>query len=76
MSATRCPDRIRATGNTFVVRILRNEHGTWQGTVGHVQSGAMVSFRSCLELIQYINRELERQGRSDAETPLKKVGNI
>ena len=39
-------------------------------------SGAMASFRSCLNSFKDINRELERQGRSDAETPLKKVGNI
>lgn len=76
MDATRNPNTTKTTGNTFVVRILRNEHGTWQGRVGHVQSGAMVSFRSCLELIQYINRELKTQHQSDTEAPLKKVDNI
>ncbi|NLJ84951.1 MAG: hypothetical protein GX322_00795 [Firmicutes bacterium] len=40
---------------TFIVRILRTDNGTWQGSVGHVQSGEIYTFKSCLEMLRLID---------------------
>lgn len=63
--------------STFVVKILRTDNGTWQGRVGNVQSGIMVSFRSCLELIRCIDEMLNGQGQEgEGKTSLKATDTI
>ncbi len=41
--------------STFIVRVLRTDNGTWQGRIGHVQSGDMHTFQSCLEMLRIID---------------------
>ncbi len=41
--------------STFIVRILRTDNGTWQGRIGHTQTGEMKTFRSCLEMLRIID---------------------
>ncbi|NMB26132.1 MAG: hypothetical protein GX986_11435 [Firmicutes bacterium] len=54
--------------STFVVRVLRTEHGTWQGRVGHVQTGDMRPFQSCLELLRIMDELVGTKDSGAKET--------
>ncbi|NLS44621.1 MAG: hypothetical protein GX969_02600 [Firmicutes bacterium] len=41
---------------TLVLRILRADNGTWQGSIGHVQTGRMKTFQSCLEMLRVLEQ--------------------
>ncbi|NMB13446.1 MAG: hypothetical protein GX977_14310 [Firmicutes bacterium] len=43
------------TTSTFIVRILRTDNGTWQGRIGHTQTGDMKTFQSCLEMLRIMD---------------------
>jgi hypothetical protein len=46
---------IDTTPSTFIVRILRTDNGTWQGRIGHTQTGEMRTFQSCLEMLRIMD---------------------
>ncbi|NLY30909.1 MAG: hypothetical protein GX047_09835 [Firmicutes bacterium] len=60
------------TPSTFIVRIVRCANGTWQGRIGHTQTGEMRPFQSCLEMIMIMDefvdtgRQVERETRRHA----------
>lgn len=54
--------------STFVLRILRTDNGTWQGTIGHVQTGKVETFQSCLEMLRILDYAVGRQGLGEKET--------
>ena len=41
--------------STFVLRILRTDNGTWQGSIGQVQTGEMKTFQSCLKMLRILD---------------------
>ncbi len=47
--------QLSMTPSTFVVRIIRCANGTWQGRIGHTQTGEMRPFQSCLEMIKIMD---------------------
>lgn len=50
---------------TFVVRILRTENSTWQGSVTWVEQNKKQNFRSGLELIKMIDNDMESHSESE-----------
>ena len=50
--------------STFVLRILRRDNGTWQGSLGHIQTGRMKTFQSCLEMIKILDETID-EGDND-----------
>ena len=44
---------------TFLVRVLDQQHSSWQGTITWLASGKVKTFRSVLEMITIIGGELE-----------------
>lgn len=50
---------------TFVVRILRTENSTWQGSVTWVEQNKKQNFRSGLELIKMIDNAMESHSESE-----------
>jgi hypothetical protein len=54
--------------STFVLRILRTDNGTWQGSIGHVQTGAMKTFQSCLEMLRIIDHSVGTKELGEKET--------
>lgn len=50
------PEDLHAGGlATFLIRILRREHQSWQGTVRWVEGEQQQAFRSALELVSLID---------------------
>ncbi len=41
--------------NTFIVRIVRIEHGTWQGQVSHAKTGQTLIFQSALQMMRFMD---------------------
>ena len=41
--------------NTFVVKVIGNEHASWQGSVTWLEEHKEQTFRSALELIKLID---------------------
>ena len=44
---------------TFIVKILNNQHSTWQGSVHWVEENVTQKFRSALELLKLIDGALD-----------------
>lgn len=51
------------TPSTFIVRILRTDNGTWQGRIGHTQTGDMKAFQSCLEMLRIMDEIMRAKER-------------
>lgn len=49
--------------NTFVVKILNQQNGTWQGSVTWTEEQKVQNFRSALELLKLIGGALEYDSR-------------
>ena len=47
---------------SFLIRILDQQHSSWQGTITWVAENDKKTFRSLLELINLISAELARNG--------------
>jgi hypothetical protein len=54
--------------STFVLRILRTDNGTWQGSMGHVQTGEMKAFQSCLEMLRILDHAVGTNDLGEKET--------
>ncbi len=52
---------------TFLVKILKNENSTWQGSVTWVESQKTVHFRSALELLKMIDKVITRNESEEIE---------
>lgn len=48
---------------TFIVKVLRGQHSTWQGTVTWVDRKEEKNFRSALELIKLIDSALSDEDK-------------
>ena len=46
---------------TFIVKILNNQHSTWQGSVHWVEENVTQKFRSALELLKLIDGALDKE---------------
>ena len=46
---------------TFIVKILNNQHSTWQGSVHWVEEKVTQKFRSALELLKLIDGALDEE---------------
>lgn len=55
------------TPTTFIVRSVRTDNDTWQGRIGHTQTGEMRMFRSCLEMLRIMDEILESKKPSPKE---------
>jgi len=53
------------TSSTFIIRILRTDNGTWQGRIGHTQTGEMRPFKSCLEMLRLMDEIIGTKERSE-----------
>lgn len=51
----------RKDKGTFIIRISGTENATWQGTISWVSTNRSFDFRSTLELLKIIDRELEAE---------------
>jgi len=60
--------RSTSRNRTFIVRIYRTEHGTWQGQLAHVQSGQVHYFQSCLEMLKMMESVREFAALEDGES--------
>jgi len=61
---------LRATGNgSFVIRILDNQHSSWQGTVTWLENNKTRPFRSTMELILMVDRALGDETEEKALQP-------
>ena len=49
--------------STFVVKILSNENGTWQGRITYADENRIQYFRSLLEMIRLIDEEVSSEER-------------
>ena len=62
---------------TFLVRILDQQHNSWQGTVTWLADDKKETFRSLLELITIIGNELEPcqiDDETTAQSSMEEVG--
>lgn len=50
---------------TFILKILNQNHSTWQGTVTWVEEAKTQNFRSALELIKIIDGAIEQTDKID-----------
>ncbi len=50
----------------FIVRIIYNEHATWQGEITWVEKQEKQYFRSALELLKLIDRAVEESQLADS----------
>ncbi|NMB45633.1 MAG: hypothetical protein GX998_04395 [Firmicutes bacterium] len=53
------------TSSTFIIRILRTDNGTWQGRIGHTQTGEMRPFKGCLEMLRLMDEIIGTKERSE-----------
>ena len=61
---------LKATsGGSFVIRILDNQHSSWQGTVTWLDSNKTRPFRSTMELILMVDRALGDETEDKALQP-------
>ena len=56
---------------TFIVRVLNTQHGTWQGTVTWTDEKRTESFRSALELLSLMRSSLGEAPLSPQEGDTK-----
>jgi len=45
--------------SSFIIHVYSRENACWQGEIEHVQSGNVIRFRSCLELITLMDEMLK-----------------
>lgn len=50
---------------TFVVKILSNENGTWQGRITYADENRIQYFRSLLEMINLIDEAVSSQSEDE-----------
>ena len=50
---------------TFVVKILGNENGTWQGRITYADENRIQYFRSLLEMIKLIDEAVSSQSEDE-----------
>lgn len=52
---------------TFLVKILKNDNATWQGSVTWMETQKTIHFRSALELLKMIDRVITRNESEEIE---------
>ncbi len=50
---------------SFLIRIIDNKNNTWQGVVSSPYWEKDMTFRSSLELIEIINKEIKKQNKKN-----------
>ena len=46
---------IKASDNSFLIKIIYRQNSSWQGTVQWIETGKTQNFKSCLELIRLMD---------------------
>lgn len=46
---------------TFVIKIIEEQHGTWQGSLNWIDQNKNCNFRSALEMIKMMDEALDEQ---------------
>ena len=54
---------------TFLIKILAQQHCSWQGTITWISNNEQKSFRSFLELVKIIDSALKDEANEEAAQP-------
>ena len=55
---------------TFLIKILDQQHGSWQGTITWISTNEQKNFRSVFELLQLIDGALKEETPDSAQQGL------